>query len=92
MMFCTWVRSVFGVITSRSQMSGVLRPSTSALQHLQLARGQRLDGRALGLPVAGLGDALRDRRRSRPAAAGSRPAFAARTVATTSSMALSFVR
>ena len=30
MMFCTWVRSVFGAMNSRSQISGVERPSVSA--------------------------------------------------------------
>ncbi len=61
MMFCTWVRSVFGVIASRCADVGRAQALDEGPQDLELARGQRLDGRSLGLSFARLGHALGDR-------------------------------
>ena len=81
MMFCTWVRSVLGVMNSRSQISGVREALGQRAQHLQLARRQRLD-RAAGRP-GGRAPRRRAARspRSRTRGSSVAPAFAARTVA-----------
>ena len=73
MMFWTWVRSVLGVMNSRSQISGRGRGPSVSARRTSSSRGVSVStGVPLGLAVAGLGDPAGDRRRSPTAAGGSR--------------------
>ena len=87
MMFCTWVRSVLGVMNSRSQISGVDRPSVSA-RSTSSSRG--VSG-SIGGRSAWRSRASATRRAIvtiTERGSSVAPACAARTVATTSSTRL----